>query len=187
MEDGVWRTIAGRRVFIKEGQSLSDAMKNSGKFDKENKKATKEEIQNEVEKEILDDEETKYTLQLYSAEDIQKSRNFDSYVEDKIGGIAFDNDYEITNDEVREIKNNFYKEYDKKRNKLMSKDSSDDLETYKNEHGGYTPQQIQEMIDYQNKMRNKIKEPREITSSTYKRAMNKTNKKVSSFVGKGLS
>lgn len=32
MEDGVWRTIAGRRVFIKEGQSLSEAMKESGKF-----------------------------------------------------------------------------------------------------------------------------------------------------------
>jgi len=30
--DGVWRTIAGRRVFIQKGQSLSDAMKNSGKF-----------------------------------------------------------------------------------------------------------------------------------------------------------
>lgn len=32
-EKGVWRTIRGRRVFIKEGQSLSDAMKNSGKFE----------------------------------------------------------------------------------------------------------------------------------------------------------
>lgn len=31
-EDGVWRTIGGRRVFIKKGQSLSDAMKESGKF-----------------------------------------------------------------------------------------------------------------------------------------------------------
>ena len=29
---GVWRTIGGRRVFIKDGQSLSDAMKESGKF-----------------------------------------------------------------------------------------------------------------------------------------------------------
>ena len=29
---GVWRTIGGRRVFIKTGQSLSDAMKDSGKF-----------------------------------------------------------------------------------------------------------------------------------------------------------
>lgn len=30
--DGVWRTISGRRVFIRTGQSLSDAMKESGKF-----------------------------------------------------------------------------------------------------------------------------------------------------------
>lgn len=33
-EDGVWRTIGGRRVFIRTGQSLSDAMKESGKFKK---------------------------------------------------------------------------------------------------------------------------------------------------------
>ena len=32
MEDGVWRTVGGRRIFIKDGQSLSDAMKKSGKF-----------------------------------------------------------------------------------------------------------------------------------------------------------
>lgn len=30
--EGVWRTIGGRRVFIRTGQSLSDAMKESGKF-----------------------------------------------------------------------------------------------------------------------------------------------------------
>lgn len=32
LEGGVWRTISGRRVFIKTGQSLTDAMKESGKF-----------------------------------------------------------------------------------------------------------------------------------------------------------
>jgi len=31
-ENGVWRTIGGRRVFIRNGQSLADAMKESGKF-----------------------------------------------------------------------------------------------------------------------------------------------------------
>lgn len=36
MEGGVWRTISGRRVFIKAGQSLTEAMKESNKFDKEN-------------------------------------------------------------------------------------------------------------------------------------------------------
>lgn len=30
---GVWRTIGGRRVFIKNGQDLKSAMKESGKFD----------------------------------------------------------------------------------------------------------------------------------------------------------
>lgn len=30
--EGVWRTVGGRRIFIKNGQSLSEAMKDSGKF-----------------------------------------------------------------------------------------------------------------------------------------------------------
>lgn len=32
-ENGVWRTISGRKVFIKNGQSLQSAMAESGKFD----------------------------------------------------------------------------------------------------------------------------------------------------------
>ena len=33
-EKGVWRTISGRRVFIREGEDLTSAMKRSGKFEK---------------------------------------------------------------------------------------------------------------------------------------------------------
>lgn len=45
--DGVWRTIGGRRVFIKKGQSMSDAMKESGKFKAANKTDdTKENVEN---------------------------------------------------------------------------------------------------------------------------------------------
>ena len=33
-ENGVWRTVGGRRIFIKEGSDLKTAMKESGKFDK---------------------------------------------------------------------------------------------------------------------------------------------------------
>lgn len=43
MEDGVWRTISGRRVFIKEGQTLTEAMKNSGKFKSQKKESSKKE------------------------------------------------------------------------------------------------------------------------------------------------
>ena len=43
---GVFRTVGGRRIFIKEGQDLATAMKESGKFskkeDKENKENNKE-------------------------------------------------------------------------------------------------------------------------------------------------
>ena len=36
-EGGVWRTVSGRRIFIKDGQSLTDAMRESGKFKGERK------------------------------------------------------------------------------------------------------------------------------------------------------
>lgn len=37
-ESGIWRTVRGRRIFIKEGQSLTDAMRESGKFQKGRRK-----------------------------------------------------------------------------------------------------------------------------------------------------
>jgi hypothetical protein len=46
---GVWRTVGGRRIFIKDGEDLATAMKNSGKFGKkeEEKEMTNEEIKKE--------------------------------------------------------------------------------------------------------------------------------------------
>ena len=39
-KDGVWRTVGGRRIFIKNGQSLSEAMIESGKFSNIQKSST---------------------------------------------------------------------------------------------------------------------------------------------------
>lgn len=46
---GVWRTVGGRRIFIKDGEDLETAMKNSGKFNnkKDNKNEEIEELQKE--------------------------------------------------------------------------------------------------------------------------------------------
>lgn len=55
MDDGIWRTIAGRRVFIKNGQSLTEAMKNSGKF-----KMQKNDIQSRLKKQFKKDESKEY-------------------------------------------------------------------------------------------------------------------------------
>lgn len=38
---GVWRTVGGRRIFIKNGQDLASAMRNSGKFGKKEEKKIK--------------------------------------------------------------------------------------------------------------------------------------------------
>src|SRR5574344_1181087 len=60
MEDGVWRTVGGRRIFIKEGQSLSDAMRNSGKFENSQKDVkTKLKKQSDKNKEKQSDNQEK--------------------------------------------------------------------------------------------------------------------------------
>jgi len=46
--DGVWRTIAGRKVFIREGQSLSSAMKQSGKFKSKKQKLSNNDEDKEI-------------------------------------------------------------------------------------------------------------------------------------------
>lgn len=182
MEDGRWVTINGAHVFVKDGQSPMDAfIRNKGKDDK-----IIGEIETDLYNQVFEDNNFHYTLENYNAENIKKSNVFDNDINDKINRIAFDKGYEITKDEVDDIKEKFYKEYDKKRNKLLNQNNNIDIEKYKNEHGGYTPQQIQEMIDYQNKNRNKNKEQREITSSTYKRAQSKLQKNVNSWFGRGF-
>ena len=59
-EDGVWRTVGGRRIFIRNGQSLADAMVKSGKFKSLRSTYRKEKAkQEQEEKERLEDEELK--------------------------------------------------------------------------------------------------------------------------------
>lgn len=41
-EDGVWRTVKGRRIFIRNGEDLETAMRNSGKFNKSQNSNRKE-------------------------------------------------------------------------------------------------------------------------------------------------
>ena len=55
--EGVWRTIGGRRVFIRTGQRLSDAMRESGKFKTKSGKVKKEDSSKEIKKDNVDKEE----------------------------------------------------------------------------------------------------------------------------------
>lgn len=55
---GVWRTVGGRRIFIKDGEDLGSSMKNSGKF-KGKKESKKELTENERKKKIEELEKKK--------------------------------------------------------------------------------------------------------------------------------
>lgn len=50
---GVWRTVGGRRIFIKEGSNLLSAMKESGKFKKNSEEKNKKIVEYENKKEEL--------------------------------------------------------------------------------------------------------------------------------------
>lgn len=51
-ENGVWRTVGGRRIFIKEGQDLASAMKESGKFSKKKDELYEKDEVDEIENDI---------------------------------------------------------------------------------------------------------------------------------------
>lgn len=86
---GVWRTIGGRRVFIKDGEDLESAMKNSGKFKskeeeikkddeiKEQGKSNRKEVAEKIKNHVLeyyedeDDPETAFINQMEAMKDNQ--------------------------------------------------------------------------------------------------------------------
>ena len=74
-EDGVWRTIGGRKVFIRKGQSLADAMIESGKFKgQKNKPGARESYREEKEKDYKEQEELydKYKKANEESSNVQK-------------------------------------------------------------------------------------------------------------------
>lgn len=109
-EDGVWRTIGGRRVFIRSGQSLSEAMKESGKFSNLYKSEKKSE--NKEEKGIEKDEKME-KAGIKTAKDLPKlPENLTKYLDthkgmDKFPTTIKDGDrwFSITQEEKDMLKN----------------------------------------------------------------------------------
>lgn len=66
---GVWRTVGGRRIFIKDGQDLETAMKESGKFKKTKATIKKEENIKELEEKHKEAEDKIYDIynEIYDA------------------------------------------------------------------------------------------------------------------------
>lgn len=62
-DGGVWRTVGGRRVFIKDGEDLQTAMKNSGKF---------KNLKNEVADEKMQFDKSLEEYEMYLGEKIEE-------------------------------------------------------------------------------------------------------------------
>lgn len=107
-EDGVWRTIGGRKVFIRNGQNLADAMKESGKFKsakkQEDKQEHKEEIKEQPKDEIKDKKKDK-EKELKPKKEKKEKETKEDGIPDKSYDIAdkinsdFENKEVITRDE----------------------------------------------------------------------------------------
>lgn len=105
---GVWRTIGGRRVFIKDGEDLATAMKNSGKFG------------NKKEEHYNPRKEVSYYLNKGEFEKADKI----------IKDYALDDEREEFMENMTKGARADYKEYLKKNNNLEPK-KTDDFSKYK--------------------------------------------------------
>lgn len=75
---GIWRTVGGRRIFIKDGVDLQTAMKESGKFKRVDKGKTKEEMVEDIKK-----KDELYQKKMAEQRTKENKNEFKSKVEDK--------------------------------------------------------------------------------------------------------
>lgn len=107
--NGVWRTIGGRRVFIKNGQSLSDAMKASGKFKNMKEKRTTKQINDEYEKLSKEMQQDDY---YYKPEDDKKLRELRAEYDQEVA--KGQEDVNLTTEDIKSMSNEELKgTYDK--------------------------------------------------------------------------
>lgn len=128
-EDGVWRTIGGRRVFIRTGQSLSSAMKESGKFNSIKKGTEGTMIINNDEKKNLQDKSdfVAYGVEKWMAakQDYRHSANmqekYRKLLKNDPNNKELRDYYEKLKNETKENKANFDKEVEDYKNSTYGK------------------------------------------------------------------
>ena len=118
---GVWRTVGGRRIFIKDGQDLASAMKESGKF---NKGLSKEE---KAEKSVLLKQRREELRKKINKGGLSKEE-YDKTKEEikKITEQKKQLDEELTDDDLKEARHRIEKrEYEKKQSKINKKEENE--------------------------------------------------------------
>lgn len=140
--NGVWRTIGGRRVFIKDGQDLASAMKESGKFKGKVKKTVTDTYKEKVDESKLTDKE-------WLDRQSEKTRLLDD-INDKYGLISdkeFDRLYGMSLEELKETAKNEYPDSYKEKSethKKLEKEMGEELVEHTNDQGKkwYSPKSL---------------------------------------------
>lgn len=198
-ENGVWRTVGGRRIFIKDGQDLASAMKESGKF---KKKSSKEERAEQSVKIRIQRDELREKLRKggLSQEEYEKIKNQVK----ELTAQKKELDKDLTETDLREARHRLEKEKyekttpkinkaeeDKIYNKLVEdndkelekelKNNLSNIEEYEEEYG-IDEQLIDEMSS---KVMEKIDEMRDegnISDYVYENYIDNYNEKLSTIM-----
>ena len=111
---GVWRTVGGRRIFIKDGEDLATAMKNSGKFNNEKTKEEKAE-ESVLIKQKRDEIAKKIAKGGLSEEEYKKLKE----EKDKLTEKKKQLDKDLTENDLKEARHRLeQKKYDDKKTKI---------------------------------------------------------------------
>ena len=118
---GVWRTIGGRRVFIKDGQDLVSAMRESGKFNTNKKSTNRQKDDIMTPKYIRKNVEKDYN----TANDEQAINNAINMMTENIKKELNDTEFEII---TKGKSDKDYSRFDRKNNKFYIYEGADTYE-----------------------------------------------------------
>lgn len=131
---GVWRTVGGRRIFIKDGQDLSSAMKESGKFGSKTKTSSNQKNYKEMSDRELKDELYDNDRMLNEMERRLSGRyELSDEKRDELERRAMH--YESTKDEIRDELRSRKEQENKKDNSNDKKYKTRDVKDYQDEKG----------------------------------------------------
>ena len=198
-ENGVWRTVGGRRIFIKDGQDLASAMKESGKF---KKKSSKEERAEQSVKIRIQRDELREKLRKggLSQEEYEKIKNQVK----ELTAQKKELDKDLTENDLKEARHRLEKkEYEKNQPKINKveedkiytklvkenekqlekelKENLSNIEKYEEEYG-IDEQVIDEMSSKVMKKINKLHDEGNISDYVYENYIDNYNEKISKIM-----
>lgn len=117
-ENGIWRTVGGRRIFIRKGQDLSSAMKESGKFktrmnEKAVKGAREEDLKEQYKDSLNNVSKMEYNGEITREEYDKAVKDINkAYIDKRNSYLKGERNYEQVDKEWTDLAKKMEKDYD---------------------------------------------------------------------------